>query len=54
MNSTVRYLAASAWFEAAYWWLWLTGRKHKAAPQYLEDAYNAQAQAWNQRPRRSR
>ena len=43
------YLAARAWFEAAYWWLVLTGRAREPAPQYLEDAYNAQARAWNRR-----
>ena len=43
------YLAALARYHAAYWWLVLTRRKHEPAPQYLLDAYNAQARAWNKR-----
>jgi len=47
----IRYLLALAWYRACLWWLILTGRGKKDAPDYLLDAYNAQADAWNRMQR---
>jgi hypothetical protein len=43
----IAYRLARWRFLAQYWWLVLTGRGHKTAPQSLEDAYNREAAAWN-------
>jgi hypothetical protein len=47
--SWLRWLLAHLRFEAQYWWLVLTGRGHKPAPQSLYDAYDRVTAAWNKK-----
>jgi hypothetical protein len=47
--SWLRWQQAHLRFEVQCWWLILTGRGHKNAPQSLEDAYVREVQLWNER-----
>ena len=43
-----RYVFTLIWYKIAYARALVTGHRGTDAPQYLLNAYNSQARAWNQ------